>query len=106
MLFQALASIGTGIIIGFVYSWALALFILGFMPFILLGSMLQMKIAKGFSSKGNELLEEAGKVKKLIFSYSASNLYDLMLLFSNVMFSNTTFYIIYIAMKCHNMQVL
>lgn len=62
MMFQSLASIGTGIIIGFVYCWQLALFIIGFMPFILIAGMLQMKIAKGFSGKNNAALEEAGKL--------------------------------------------
>jgi len=59
---QSLASIGTGIIIGFVYGWQLTLFILAFMPLILIAGIAQMKLAKGFSAKGNEHLEDAGKV--------------------------------------------
>ena len=66
MMFQSLASIGTGIVIGFVYCWQLALFIIGFMPFILIAGMLQMKVAKGFSGKNNAALEEAGKVLKYL----------------------------------------
>lgn len=62
MALQSLASIGTGIVIGLVYCWQLALFIIGFMPFILIAGVLQMKLAKGFSGKNNEALEDAGKV--------------------------------------------
>ena len=62
MIVQSFASIGTGIIIGFAYSWQLALFILALMPFFLVASMIQMKFAKGFSANGREILEEAGKV--------------------------------------------
>jgi ATP-binding cassette subfamily B (MDR/TAP) protein 1 len=61
MMFQSFASIGTGLIIGFIYSWELALFIVGFVPFFLIGGMLEMKIMKGFSGK-NTALEGAGKV--------------------------------------------
>lgn len=75
MMFQSLASIGTGIIIGFVYCWQLALFIIGFMPFILIAGMLQMKIAKGFSGKNNAALEEAGKVCKYLIILLISYIY-------------------------------
>lgn len=60
-MFQSLASVGTGIIIGFVYSWKLTLLILGFMPFIVASGYIQMQVMSGFSGKGQEALEAAGK---------------------------------------------
>ncbi|ESO02187.1 hypothetical protein HELRODRAFT_188615 [Helobdella robusta] len=62
MAFQSLSSVGVGIIIGFIYSWQLTLLIIGCAPFIILGGMLQMKLAKGFSGKNNSALEASGKV--------------------------------------------
>jgi ATP-binding cassette subfamily B (MDR/TAP) protein 1 len=62
MAFQSFASIGTGIIIGFIFSWELTLFIIGFIPFFLISGVLQMKVMKGFSSNDNAHLELAGKV--------------------------------------------
>lgn len=62
MLFQAISSIGVGIIIGFIYSWKLTLLILCCLPLLVLGAMLEMKMAKGFSGKNDADLEEAGKV--------------------------------------------
>jgi ATP-binding cassette subfamily B (MDR/TAP) protein 1 len=61
--FQSLASLGTGIIIGFVYSYKLTFLILAFMPFIVISGYLQMKVmGGGFSGEGQEALEAAGKV--------------------------------------------
>ncbi|ELU01162.1 hypothetical protein CAPTEDRAFT_219712 [Capitella teleta] len=60
--FQSLASVGAGVIIGFVYSWKLTLLILGFLPFLIIGGFLQMKVMSGFSGKGQEALEGAGKI--------------------------------------------
>jgi len=60
---QALATLASGLIIGFIFSWKFALFILGVMPFIMIGAGLQMRIAKGFSNKNKSQLETAGKVQ-------------------------------------------
>lgn len=57
-----MASVGTGVIIGFVYSWKLTLVILGFIPFIIGAGLLQMKVIQGFSGEGQKALEGAGKV--------------------------------------------
>lgn len=67
MLFQAISSIGVGIIIGFIYSWKLTLLILCCLPLLVLGAMLEMKMAKGFSGKNDADLEEAGKVWRGVF---------------------------------------
>ncbi len=63
---STLASIGTGIIIGFIYSWKLTLGILAFVPFILAAGVLQMKMLGGFTKEGQEALENAGKVRRKI----------------------------------------
>uniref|UniRef100_X2B039 Bile salt export pump n=1 Tax=Capitella teleta TaxID=283909 RepID=X2B039_CAPTE len=60
--FQSMASVGAGIVIGFVYSWKLTLLILGFLPFLVVGGILQMKVMQGYSGKGQEALEGAGKI--------------------------------------------
>jgi len=65
MMLQGVASISVGIIIGFAYSYKFALFILGVMPIILLSSVVQIRLAKGFSGKNNEALEGAGKVSTI-----------------------------------------
>jgi ATP-binding cassette subfamily B (MDR/TAP) protein 1 len=62
MAFQSVASIGTGIVIGLVYGWRLALFIIALVPLFLISGILQMKVIKGFSGKNSEALENAGRV--------------------------------------------
>jgi ABC-type multidrug transport system fused ATPase/permease subunit len=54
--------VGAGIVIGFIYSWKRTLLILGFLPFLIVGGVLQMKVMQGYSGKGQEALEGAGKV--------------------------------------------
>jgi hypothetical protein len=62
MMLQTFATIGVGVVIAFIYSWKFALFVFGIMPFKIFGSLMQIKIAKGFSMKNKSDLEEAGKV--------------------------------------------
>jgi len=61
---QSISSIGTGIIIAFIYSWELALFILGLAPLFLVAGFFEMKMMTGFS--GTEALEGAGQVSILL----------------------------------------
>ena len=61
---QSMASIGVGIIIGFIFSWKLTLVILIFLPAIGVAGVLQMKIIEGYASAGLAALEGAGKVGK------------------------------------------
>ena len=61
-MLQSLGGIGTGLIIGFIYSWKLTLCVLAFVPFIMAAGMLQMKILAGYSQEGQKALEESGKV--------------------------------------------
>jgi len=61
---QSISSIVTGIIIAFVYSWELSLFIIGLSPFFAVGGYLEMKIMVGLA--GSEELEGAGQVSLLL----------------------------------------
>ena len=60
-----LAALGTGVVIGFVYSWKLALLVIGFMPFIAIAGFIEMKVLQGTTNSSKEGLEQAGKVGKL-----------------------------------------
>jgi len=64
MALTSLSSIATGIIIAFVYSWELALFILALAPAFLLAGFLEMRMYAGFAS--SEELEGAGQVSILL----------------------------------------
>ncbi len=55
---------GVGIIIGFAYCWQLTLLMLAFVPLILFGGLLQIRLTARFARKDKEILEEAGKVCK------------------------------------------
>lgn len=57
-----IANLGVGLVIAFIYGWAVALVILLFVPFLIAGGVLQTKMLTGYSSKDKEILEEAGKV--------------------------------------------
>jgi ATP-binding cassette subfamily B (MDR/TAP) protein 1 len=65
MVFQSLASIGVGIIIGLIYSWKLALFIIALAPLFLVAGFLEMQLMKGFSGGDSKAMEEAGKVNEI-----------------------------------------
>ena len=56
------ASLGTGIIISFVFSWQLTLLILAFVPFMIIGGFLQNRLMTGFAGNNKNTLEEAGKI--------------------------------------------
>ncbi|XP_021367207.1 multidrug resistance protein 1-like isoform X1 [Mizuhopecten yessoensis] len=60
--FQALANMGTAIIIAFIYGWKLTLVIFAFLPVIAIAGMLEMSMLKGVAGQNKEALEEAGKV--------------------------------------------
>ncbi|KAK0070339.1 multidrug resistance protein 1A, partial [Biomphalaria pfeifferi] len=59
---MSFANMGVAIIISFIYGWKLTLVILGFMPFIALGGVMQIKLLAGQAGKNKEALEDAGKV--------------------------------------------
>ncbi len=53
---------GVGVIIGFVYTWQLTLPIAAFIPLVLFGGILQIRLTARFARKDKEILEDAGKV--------------------------------------------
>ncbi|XP_060081688.1 ATP-dependent translocase ABCB1-like [Ylistrum balloti] len=59
---EALANIGTAIIIAFIYGWKLTLVILAFIPLMAVSAGLRMRILTGVAGKNKLALEEAGKV--------------------------------------------
>ncbi|CAF3678455.1 unnamed protein product [Rotaria sp. Silwood1] len=61
-MLQNIATLSTGIIITFVFSWQLALLVLAFVPFMVAGSFLKNYLMKGFASKDKKSIENAGKV--------------------------------------------
>lgn len=60
--FQALANMGTAIVIAFIYGWKLTLVIFAFLPIIAVAGMLEMKMLTGVAGQNKEALEDAGKV--------------------------------------------
>ncbi|XP_060595692.1 ATP-dependent translocase ABCB1-like [Ruditapes philippinarum] len=60
--FMAITSIVAGLVIGFIYSWKLTLLIIAFLPFLMIGGALQMKMLNGAAGKNKEALESAGKI--------------------------------------------
>ncbi|CAF3770521.1 unnamed protein product [Rotaria sp. Silwood1] len=59
---QNFVSIGMGIIIGFVFSWQLTLLTIAFLPLMIFGAYLQIRVTAAFESKDKEFIEDAGKV--------------------------------------------
>ncbi|CAF0935049.1 unnamed protein product [Rotaria sordida] len=62
LIFQHIFGMIVGILIGFVYSWQLTLLMLVFLPFILFGGILEIRLTTYFASKDKQILENAGKV--------------------------------------------
>lgn len=62
ILLQNFASLGTGVIIGFVYSWQLTLLVIAFIPLIIIGGFLETRLITGFAKRDQKALEDAGKV--------------------------------------------
>lgn len=62
-MFQNIASLGTGIIIGFVFSWQLTLLVLAFVPLMVIGGALQNRLMTGFSTNDKQTMEDTGKVR-------------------------------------------
>ena len=77
-MIQAFVSLLTGIIIGFVYSWRLALIILVLAPLMVLGGFMEAKLQTGFGKD----VDEAYKSSAVIVSETVTN-YRTVSSFSN-----------------------
>lgn len=73
-MLQNVAALGIGIILGFVFSWQLALLILGFIPFMVIGGYLQSRLMTGFASKDKQIFEDAGKASSAFRMMKSINL--------------------------------
>ena len=62
LIFQNIASLGTGVFIGFAFSWQLTLLILAFTPIIVLAAYIQIRLAAHFQDKEKTIVEDSGKV--------------------------------------------
>ncbi|CAF3853721.1 unnamed protein product [Rotaria sp. Silwood1] len=62
LVFQHIFGMVVGILIGFIYCWQLTLLVLVFLPFILFGGILQIRLTAYFASKDKQILEDAGKI--------------------------------------------
>ena len=62
MFVMNIANMGTGLIIAFIYGWQLTLLIIGFLPLLIIGGYLQIRIMSGVAGSNKTALEEAGKV--------------------------------------------
>ncbi len=61
-MLQIFASLGTGILISFIFSWQITLTVLVFVPLMIAGGFLQSRLISGFASKDKQTYEDAGKV--------------------------------------------
>lgn len=59
---QYLATLGTGVIVSFVFSWQLSLLVIGFFPLVIIGGFLQGYMLTRFTRKYENTLENADKV--------------------------------------------
>jgi len=57
-----MGNFGIGLILSFVYGWAITLVILAFVPLIVISGVFQTKMLTGFSGKDKDSIEQAGKV--------------------------------------------
>jgi len=62
VILQNFITVGAGILIGFIFSWQLTLLIIAFLPLIIFGAVLQVRLVTRFEKKDEESLENAGKV--------------------------------------------
>ncbi|UJR17223.1 hypothetical protein I4U23_004118 [Adineta vaga] len=61
-ILSSFANLGIGIIIAFLFGWRLTLIALAFIPFILIGALLQTYLMQGFFTQDSQSFERAGAV--------------------------------------------
>jgi hypothetical protein len=68
MLLQTVATIVCSLVTAFIFNWKCAFFVLGILPFKIIGFVMQVRITSGFSMKNKADLEVAGKVGVLYWA--------------------------------------
>lgn len=53
-----IANLGVGVVLSLYYGWAIALLIMGFVPFLIISGVVQTKMIAGYAAKDKETLEE------------------------------------------------
>lgn len=67
IMLQNIVTVGAGIFIGFIFSWQLTLLIIAFLPLIIFGAVIQIRLIAKYTKHDKERLEEGGQVV-LLFS--------------------------------------
>ena len=62
IILQYMATIVGALIIGFMFSWKMSLFIFALLPIMLVGGLMQMKMMQGIAGTNQEAMRSAGKV--------------------------------------------
>lgn len=62
VMLQNIITVGAGIFIGFIFSWHLTLLIIAFLPLIIFGAVIQIRLIAKFTKNDKERLEDAGQV--------------------------------------------
>ena len=78
-LIQSFASIGGGLVIGFIYSWQLTLVVLAFAPFMLISGFIEMRAFAGAQGEKNKKMEDASKVIEYTILFKFKSLPELRL---------------------------
>ena len=63
IMIQNFVTVGAGILIGFIFSWQLTLLIIAFLPLIIFGAVIQIRLIAKFAKQDKEHLEYGGKVR-------------------------------------------
>ncbi len=70
-LLEAFGNLGIGTILSLYYGWELTLVMIGFLPFIILAGVLNVKLIDKFSKKDFQSLKEASKVCHIVNTINA-----------------------------------
>ncbi|XP_074659631.1 ATP-dependent translocase ABCB1-like [Tubulanus polymorphus] len=62
IIIQAIANLGVGILISFVYGWKLTLVVLCFLPLMAVAGVMENRMLTGFAKTDNNVIEEGGKI--------------------------------------------
>ena len=63
LIVENLFAMSVGIIIGLAYSWKLTFLVVAFLPLILFGGILQIRLTTRFARRNRHIVEDAGKVR-------------------------------------------